>query len=130
MRRRSVEAVDVGQQDQQIGARHGGDACAQTIVVAVPDFVGGDGVVFVDHRHGAHVEQTPDGFARIEITAALLGVGKGDKNLARRNVTVAQHFRPCAGERNLPDSGGGLTVFQTQWPARQFQHRTAKRDGA
>ena len=37
--RRGVEAVDVGQQHQQVGAHHGGDAGGQPVVVAVADLL-------------------------------------------------------------------------------------------
>ncbi len=50
-RRRVVETVDIRQQHQQVGTHHGRDACAETVIVAVADFVGGDGVVLVDDRH-------------------------------------------------------------------------------
>ncbi len=52
-----VEAVDVGEQDEGVGADHGGDAGAETVVVAEADLVGGDGVVLVDQRHRAPPEQ-------------------------------------------------------------------------
>ena len=56
-RRRRVEPVDVGEQHQQIGADHGRDAGGQAVVVAVADLAGRDGVVLVDDRHRAHVEE-------------------------------------------------------------------------
>ena len=43
---------------------------------------------------------------------------------------AAKHLGPGAGERDLPDRGGGLAVFQLQGAARQFQHAAAKRYGA
>ncbi len=52
-RRLVVEPVDVGEQHQEIGAHHGGDAGGEPVVVAVADLGGGDGVVLVDHRHRA-----------------------------------------------------------------------------
>ena len=82
--RRVVEPVDVGEQHQQIGARHGGDARGEAVVVAVADFVGGDGVVLVDHRHRAPFQQLVDGGARVEIAAALLGVLQASPAPARR----------------------------------------------
>ena len=45
-----VEAVDVGQQHQQVGADHLRHAGGQPVVVAVADLLGGHGVVLVDHR--------------------------------------------------------------------------------
>ena len=57
--RRGVEPVDVGEQHQQVGADHGGDARGEPVVVAVADLAGGDGVVLVDDGHGAQLEQLP-----------------------------------------------------------------------
>ena len=54
-RRRGVEPVDVGEQHQQVGAHHGGDARRQAVVVAVADLGGRDRVVLVDDRHGAQL---------------------------------------------------------------------------
>ena len=83
LRRRVVEPVDVGEQHQQVGARHGGDARGEPVVVAVADLVGGDGVVLVDHRHAAPFQQLADGRARVEIAAALLGVARASAESAR-----------------------------------------------
>ena len=73
-RRRVVEAVDVGQQHQQVGARHRGDAGGEAVVVAVADLGGGDGVVLVDDRHAAPFQELADGRAGVEIAPPLLGV--------------------------------------------------------
>ncbi len=50
-----VEAVDVGQQHQAVGARHLRDARGQPVVVAVADLGGGHGVVLVDDRDRAEL---------------------------------------------------------------------------
>ena len=101
-RRRVVEPVDIRQQDQQIGARHGGDARGEAVVVAVADFVGGDGVVLVDDRHRAPVQQLRDGRARIEIAAALLGVLQASPGFARRRC----RDRPAPPTRSAPARSG------------------------
>ena len=87
--RRVIEAVDIGQQDQQIGARHGGDARGEAVIVAVADFVGGDRVVLVDHGHRAPFQQLGDGRARVEIAAALLGVLQASPGSVRRRCRDA-----------------------------------------
>ena len=45
-----VEAVDVRQQHQRVGADQMGDKGREPVVVAEPDLVGGDRVVLVDDR--------------------------------------------------------------------------------
>ncbi len=129
-RRGGVEAVDVGQQDEQVGAHHGGDAGREAVVVAVADLAGGDGVVLVDHRHGAKSEQRGDGRAGIEVAAALLGVAEGEQDLAGGEADAAEGLGPGAGERDLADGGGGLAFLQPQRARRQAEHAAAQRDGA
>ena len=51
MRIRGVQPIDVGQQDQTIGAGHLCDARRQPVIVAVTDFSRRHGIVFIDHRH-------------------------------------------------------------------------------
>ena len=125
-----VEAVDVGEQDQEIGAHHGGDAGGKAVVVAVADLGGGDGVVLVDHRHGAELEQGGDGRAGVEVAAALLGVAGGEQDLPGGDADLAQHLGVGAGERDLADGGGGLALLELERPGRQGKHAAAERDGA
>ena len=51
------EADLVGKDDQHIGFDQVGDECTQGVVVAEFDFVGNDGVIFVDDRNDAELEQ-------------------------------------------------------------------------
>ena len=52
-----VQPVDVGQQHQRVGVHEVRDQRREPVVVAEPDLVGGDGVVLVDDRHDAELEQ-------------------------------------------------------------------------
>ena len=116
LRRRVVEPVDVGEQHQQVRARHRGDARREAIVVAIADLVGGDGVVLVDHRHAAPFEQLGDRAARVEIAAPLLGVAERQQDLPGRNAVAAERLGPGARERDLPDRGGGLASSSLSGP--------------
>ena len=60
-RGRGVEAVDVGQQHQAIGAHHRGDAGGQAVVVAVADLGGRHRVVLVDDGDRLQGKQRVDG---------------------------------------------------------------------
>ncbi len=112
--RGGVEPVDVGEQHQQIGARHGGDAGGEPVVVAIANLGGGDGVVLVDHRHGAQIEQAAERGAGVEITAALFRVGQGQQDLAGGERVMAERLGPGAGQRDLSDRGGGLALLEAQ----------------
>ena len=47
----------VGEQHEQVGGEQVGDERGQAVVVAEADLVVGDGVVLVDDRHHAELEQ-------------------------------------------------------------------------
>ena len=127
-RRSVVEPVDIRQQDQKICAGHGGDAGRETVVIAVPDFVGGNRVVLVDHRHRAPFQQLGDGRARIEIAPSLFGVLQGDQDLAGADAVMAQHLRPDSRQRDLPHCRGGLAFLELERSARQFETAASERD--
>ena len=114
VRRRVVEAGDVGEQDQQVGARHGGDARGEPVVVAVADLAGGDRVVLVDDGNRAHRDQPAERLARVEIAAPLLGVLKRQQHLAGDDAVPMQRLRPGARQRDLADRGRGLAVLELE----------------
>ena len=72
-RRRVVQAVDVGQEDEKTGLYETGDNGGQCVVVAEFDFFGGDGVVFVDNGNGAESEQALKGVHGVLFALGLLG---------------------------------------------------------
>ncbi len=129
-RRGRVEAVDVGQEDEQVGAHHGGDAGGEAVVVAVADLVGGDGVVLVDDRDRAELQQRGDGRAGVEVAAALLGVAEGEQDLPGGEAVALQRLRLGAGERDLADRGGGLALLEPSGAGRQVEDAAAEGDGA
>ena len=125
-----IETVDVGQQHQKIGADHGGDARGQPIVVAVTNFVGGHGVVLVDHRHGAPLQQAIDGGTGVEIAPPLLGIAERHQHLAGGNGVPRQRFGPGPRQRDLAHGGGALAVFKRELARGQFEHGAAECNGA
>jgi hypothetical protein len=124
------EALDVGEQDQEIGARHRRHARGEAVVVAVADLAGRDRVVLVDDGDGAHRAEPRQRLARVEIAAALLGVVEGDEHLSRDDPSCRESFRPGPRQGDLADGGGGLAVLQAQGAARKPQHRAPQRNGA
>ena len=129
-RRRRVEAVDVGEQHEEIGADHRRDARCEAVIVAVADLRGRDGVVLVDHRHGAHLEKLHRRRARVQVAPPLLGVGEGQQDLPGGDAVVRQDLGPDARQRNLADGRRGLALLELQRSGRKPQHRTPKRDRA
>ncbi len=56
-----VEGVDVGEQDHRVGVGQMGDQRGEAVVVAEADLVGGHGVVLVDDRDDAQLQQPRQG---------------------------------------------------------------------
>ena len=91
-----------------------GDAGREPVIVAEPDFGGGDRVVFVDHRHAAQLEQCLQRGARVEIAAALLGIAEGQQNLRRDDVLARKNVGIGFRQAHLSRGGGGLAFFQPE----------------
>lgn len=128
--RGGVEPVDIGEEHQQVGAGHGRDPRRKPIIVAVTNLGGGDGVVLVDDGYGAQVEQAAKRRARVEIAAALLGIGQRQQHLSGGEAVGAQRFGPVAGQRDLADGGSGLALLQPQGAGGQAEHGAPERDRA
>ena len=90
--RRGKKAVNVGEQHQQVGPHHRCDARAQAVIVAITDFGGRNGVVFIDHRNGPEFQQRCDCRTCVEIAAPLFGIAEGQQNLASREAAISQHL--------------------------------------
>ena len=118
-----VEAVDVGQQHQHVGADHLRDARRQPVVVAEADFGRGDRVVLVDHRHGAQRQQLREGGAGVEVAAALLGVVRGQQDLRHGDAVARQRFLVGVRQADLAGRGRGLLLLQPQGAAAQPEMR-------
>ena len=109
-----VEAVDVREQQQTVGADHFGHAGGQAVIVAEADFGGGDAVILVDHGDAAEAEQGGQGGARVQVAAAVLGVFQGEQHLRRSQPVVGQRGRPGLRQADLADGGGGLFFLQPE----------------
>src|SRR3546814_21011121 len=73
----------VGQDDQRVGFDQVGDQGSQRVVVAKTDFVGDDGVVLVDDRYHAQVQQRVEGGTGVQVPAPVGEVFMGEQNLRR-----------------------------------------------
>ena len=103
-----VEAVDVGEQHQELGLDQVGDQRRQPIVVAELDLVDGDGVVLVHHRQHAELEQRRDRVARVGEAAPVGDVLGGEQDL-RDLLARGREMRGVgAQQRGLARRGGRL----------------------
>src|SRR4051794_9890723 len=76
-----VEAVRVGQEQEQVRAEQDRHLRRQEVVVAERDLVGGRRVVLVDHGDHAPVEESPQRLPRVEVVAARAHVEEREEHL-------------------------------------------------
>ena len=107
-----VDALDVAEQDEEVGIDQVCDQGRERVVLAeraAAQFLVGDHVVLVDDRHHAVLEQTQQGVADVEVAASLGHVAARDQRL-RGGQPVALEERVVAlHELGLADGGQRLS---------------------
>ena len=61
-----IKPVNIGEQYQRICSEHLSGARGQTVIIAVADFIRGDGIILVDDWHAAMAQNGFKGEPRIE----------------------------------------------------------------
>ena len=84
------QARRVGEQDEHVGGDEVGDEGGDAVVVAEADLVVGDGVVLVDDRHAAELEQADERLAGVEVLAAVDEVVRVEQHLRADHAVVAR----------------------------------------
>ena len=125
-----VEAVDVGEQDEQVGADEVGDEGGEPVVVAEADLVGGDGVVLVDDGERAHGEELVEGAVGVAVVGAAAGVVGGEQDLSDAYAVAGEGGGVAGDEEALADAGGGLLAGEVLGAAAQSERGEAGGDGA
>ena len=105
------EPVDVGQQDEQVGADEHRHLGGEEVVVAEGDLVGRRRVVLVDDRQHAPVQQLAQRAARVEVVRARAHVEERQQHLRRRDAVRAQQLVVDAVELALADRARRLQVL-------------------
>ncbi len=105
----SSPAVSVSS-TRSLGPDQVGHQGGQPVVVAEPDLLVGHGVVLVDHRDHAQLEQAGEGLAGVEVLAAVDEVEGGQQHLAGGQAVGARARRSTpasagAGRRRPPPGG-------------------------
>ena len=78
---RRVQAVEVGEQDEQVGLHGVRHERRDPVVVAVAQLVAGDRVVLVDDRDAAELEQTLQRLAPVQVLVPIDEVVRVDEHL-------------------------------------------------
>ena len=115
------QAVHVGEEHKQGGPQHRGDQRGQAVVVAEAgaQFLHADGVILVDDRDGAVVEQGPQRVADIEILGSVLQVVGHQEELGRMAILRPQHPFIGFDQTALADGCHRLQVGQFLGPGAQ-----------
>ncbi len=103
-----VEPVDVGHQDQLVGGDEHRDLGGEEVVVAEGDLVGGGGVVLVDHRQHAPLEQRAERLAGVEVVRARAHVEERQQHLRAGDAALAQQLVVDPVQLALADGAGRL----------------------
>src|SRR5690606_4516707 len=103
-----VETVDVGEEDEQVGADQVRHQRTEPVVVPEPDLGRGDGVVLVDHRHDPEVEQRLERTAGVAVVAAAGDVVDGEQHLTGDQAVAGQRLGVAVDEQPLADRRRGL----------------------
>ena len=84
------------------------DQRGEAVVVAEADLVVGDGVVLVDDRHHAEVEQAPQRLARVQVLRAHAEVVRREQHLAGDEPVRAEDRAEALHQARLADRGDRL----------------------
>ena len=125
-----IQPVDIGQQQQQIGADHRGDTGGKPVIVAKADFGGGDGVVLIDHRHRPEVQQRGHGGAGVQMPATGLGILRRQQDLRHADIVAGKRLAPGMRQNDLASGRRRLLFLKRQVAPVDAKLAAAKRDRA
>jgi hypothetical protein len=110
-----VEAVYVRADHEQIRLGQHRHVGGEVVVVAHPQLLGGDGVVFIHDRQRVPVEQLGDRVLRVHEAGAALQVVVGEQDLRTGHVEEAA---PMGHQQRLAERGEGLPLRDGEARAR------------
>ncbi len=85
-------AIDAGENHQQVRGQQCRDERGKFIVVAELQLRGRDGVVLIDDRNHAALQQRGERVARVAMTLFVLQIGVGEQHLRDMQVVFAEKF--------------------------------------
>src|SRR3954447_954399 len=124
-----VEPLDVAEEQQQIGVHQVGDQRGEAVVVPEADLCGGDGVVLVDDRQHAHLEQPRKRAVGVAVVAATGDVVDREQDLTGGDAVPPQLLVVLADQQPLTDRGGRLLGREVMGATNQPERRQTSRDG-
>ena len=114
LRRIAVEqAINLSENDQLVRLQHLGNFRGEAVIVANPDFLGRDRVIFVDDRHDIRIQQPVDGIFGVQEALAILEVAQRHQHLRDFKTIFVGNLLVAIEQQRHAASGGGLLVPQT-----------------
>ena len=110
------EARRVGQQDEELRADQVRHQRGQPVVVAEADLLVGHGVVLVDHRHHAEVDEVAQRPAGVQVLRAVDEVERCQQHLPGQRAVRLEAVLPRPHEPVLADGGHGLEHGRVRRP--------------
>ena len=143
-RRAVVQAVDVGEQDQEVGVEGDGDAGGEAVVVAelergrvvaltaavLDQLAHADAVVLVQDRDDAELEQAGQGRAHAQGPVAVAEVLLGQQHLRHLDAELAEVLAVERHQLALADRGAGLAQAERVGAAGEAEGALAHADSA
>ena len=112
-----VHAVDVAEQDEQVGAPENRRLGAQVVVVADAELLDRNRVVLVYDRHHALVHQREERVADIERAVVVLKVVAREQKLPDVDAVLVERLSPAVDKLHLPDGAERLPVMDVLAPS-------------
>ena len=105
-----IQAVDIGENYQQIGVDQVGYQCRQPVVVTkyLPDFVHGNHIIFVQDRDYANIQERSKRVPDIQVGLPFRQVINGEQGLRHMNAINLEHLLVSMNQAALPDCCQGL----------------------
>ena len=105
-----IQAVDIGENYQQIGVHQVGYQRRQPVVVTkyLPDFVHRNNIVFVEDGDNTNVKQGRKGVPHVQIGLPFRQVINGEQGLCHMNTINLEHLLVSMNQAALPDCCQGL----------------------
>ena len=120
---------DVAQQDQQIRSDERADHRRKLVVVTKPKLVDRHGVVLVDDRNDAELEQLVDRLPRVQVAIAIRHRIVGQQDLRDVDAERLEGVFVRPHEQGLPGGGGSLKQRDLLRTLAQPEPLPAQRDG-
>mmetsp|Transcript_41772 Transcript_41772/g.107855 ORF Transcript_41772/g.107855 Transcript_41772/m.107855 type:complete len:274 (-) Transcript_41772:435-1256(-) len=123
------QAQLVGQDNQAVRLNQIGNQRPKGVVVAKPNLIGNNGIVFIDDWHYTKVQQGAQCASAVQISLTVRQIIMGQQNLRSMDVVPLELGFPRLHQPHLTNSCSGLKLMKLLGPNRPAQTTHPFRDG-